>query len=33
LTGGVAHFGRHFGKTIGGIRIPPPAGFLREFNA
>ena len=33
LTGDLAHFGRYFGKTIGGVRILPPADFLREFNA
>ena len=32
LTGDMAHFGRYFGKTIGGVRILPPSDFLREFN-
>jgi predicted nucleic acid-binding protein len=31
LTGDVAHFGRYYGKTIGGVRILPPADFLREL--
>ena len=30
LTGDVAHFGRYFGKTIGGVRILLPSDFLRE---
>jgi len=30
LTGDVIHFGRYFGKTVGGIRIMPPGDFLRE---
>ena len=32
LTGDLAHFGRYFGKTIGGVRILPPGDFLREFH-
>jgi len=30
LTGDVTHFGRYYGKTIGGVRIMPPADFLHE---
>ena len=33
LTGDVAHFGRYFGKTVGGVRILPPADFLHEFGS
>ena len=30
LTGDKTHFGRYFGKNIGGVRILPPGDFLRE---
>ena len=30
LTGDITHFGRYFGKTVGGVRILPPGDFLRE---
>lgn len=30
LTGDKTHFGRYFGKTVGGIRILSPGDFLRE---
>ena len=31
LTGDKTHFGRYFGKKIGGVRILPPGDFLREW--
>lgn len=30
LTGDISHFGRYFGKTVGGVRILLPGDFLRE---
>ncbi|MDD5679460.1 MAG: PIN domain-containing protein [Kiritimatiellae bacterium] len=30
LTGDITHFGRYFGKTVGGVRILSPGDFLRE---
>lgn len=30
LTGDVTHFGRYYEQTIAGVRILPPAAFLRE---
>jgi uncharacterized protein len=29
LTGDVRHFGRYYGQTLGGVRILPPAAYLR----
>ncbi len=31
LTGDVMHFGRYFGKTVGGVRILSPGAFLSSF--
>jgi uncharacterized protein len=31
LTGDVRHFGRYFGKTIGGVHILPPGDYLRGY--
>lgn len=30
LTGDVRHFGRHFGRTIEGVTILPPADFIQR---
>ena len=30
LTGDKTHFGRYFGKNVGGVRIMPPGDFLCE---
>jgi uncharacterized protein len=32
ITGDVRHFGRYFGKKIHGIRVLPPADYLRAGN-
>jgi uncharacterized protein len=29
LTGAVRHFGRYYGQTVAGVRILPPAAYLR----
>lgn len=29
LTGDVRHFGRYYGQTVAGVRILPPAAYLR----
>ena len=30
LTGDVRHFGRYYGQTVAGVRILPPAAYLRS---
>ncbi len=30
LTGDVTHFGRYYGRTVGGVQIVPPAVFLGQ---
>ncbi|MCE9613326.1 MAG: PIN domain-containing protein [Lentisphaerae bacterium] len=30
LTGDITHFGRYYGKTLGGVCVLPPASFLRS---